>query len=104
MDLFLFWLRYPLDDQMRTQGKGKPIEILEKLNSIYVEVPEVKYGSRLVDQQNICKLILINYLRTWTVILIDAQWNVEVIEKTMKEPIITNQIEWITTQHSFALN
>ncbi|CAG2160726.1 unnamed protein product [Oppiella nova] len=32
--------KYPLDDQMRSQGRGKAIESLEKMNAIHVVIPE----------------------------------------------------------------
>lgn len=38
--------RYSLDDQMLAQGRGKPVVFLEKLSSIFVHIPEVRYGSR----------------------------------------------------------
>jgi hypothetical protein len=35
---------------------------------------------------------------------VDAQLNVDYIEKTMKEPINTNDdIEWITTKNNFKI-
>jgi len=79
--------QYPLDDQMKTQGKGKGIETIERLNAIHVAIPEALYGSR-----------------TWTVILVDHSFNVDYIEKTMKEPINPKEdIKWTTTQKSFKI-
>ncbi|CAG2104573.1 unnamed protein product [Medioppia subpectinata] len=77
---------YPLDDQMRSQGRDKS-KSLEKLNAIHVVIPENNYGSR-----------------TWTIILVDNNLNVDYIEKTMKEPIdASKDIEWITNSHTFKI-
>lgn len=37
---------HPLDEQMKSQGKGKPINIIEKFNALNVEISELEYGSR----------------------------------------------------------
>lgn len=73
---------------MESQGKGKPIDVLERMNSINVSVPERQYGSR-----------------TWTLILVDSSFNVDYIEKTMKEPFDPNEeIQWITTEKKFTID
>jgi hypothetical protein len=54
------------------------------------------------DKQVLLYKLLLN--RTWSIILVDAQLNVDYIEKTMKEPINTNDdIEWITTKNNFKI-
>ncbi len=54
------------------------------------------------DKQILLYKLLLN--RTWSIILVDAQLNVDYIEKTMKEPINTNDdIEWITTKNNFKI-
>lgn len=37
---------FPLDRQMMKQGDGSKLESLKKLNSVFVQIPERKYGSR----------------------------------------------------------
>ncbi|RWS16938.1 hypothetical protein B4U79_05765, partial [Dinothrombium tinctorium] len=59
-----------LDEQMLKQGSDKTLFYMQRLNSLYVEIPEKKYGTR-----------------TWTIILIDGNKNGDFIERTMKEPI-----------------
>ncbi|KAI1293688.1 Transport and Golgi organization protein 2 [Halotydeus destructor] len=82
--------KFPPDAQMRKQGNDWKPGTLEKLSSLFVEIPEIKYGSR-----------------TWTVILIDGNGNVDYIENTMKEPIKCNQQsveqDWLLTSHNFKL-
>jgi hypothetical protein len=98
---------------MRQQGEGKPEKILEKFNSICVEIPEANYGSRYVTRLFILihTYILLHHIcftcyslfRTWTIVLVDMDGNVEYIERTMKEPILLESKNWITTSHSFKI-
>ena len=81
----------PLDNQMLKQGQSFKIGNLERLSSVFVEIPETKYGSR-----------------TWTIILVDGNGDVDYIENTMKEPIqcgpqgVTS--DWSLSNHSFSLS
>lgn len=76
----------PVDQQMLHQGNDRQLDSLRKLSALCVSMPESAYGSR-----------------TWTVILVDSESNVEYIEKTIKEPsscINTSIIDYdCTTSH-----
>jgi uncharacterized protein with NRDE domain len=82
---------FPLDSQMLKQGDGRKLENLKKLNSVFVSIPDTKYGTR-----------------TWTIILIDGEGKVDYLERTMQEPIecTAKGVEdpnWQLTKHSFEL-
>jgi len=62
----------PVDSQMIRQGGSGRLDVfISRLSSLCVDMPDVMYGSR-----------------TWTVILVDGQDNVDYIEKNYEEPII----------------
>lgn len=79
---------YPLDDQIFLQGRGMAHSHLEKLNSLFVSIPALNYGTR-----------------SHTLILIDAQGGVEYVESSMKEPISLKQanISWLDVKETFSL-
>lgn len=82
----------PLDGQMLKQGDGRKIENLKKLNSLFVSIPDTKYGTR-----------------TWSLIIVDGLGNVDYIENTMKEPIVctlkgVERPNWQLTKHRFAFD
>nr|XP_042907745.1 transport and Golgi organization 2 homolog isoform X2 [Parasteatoda tepidariorum] len=78
--------RYPVDDMMRKQGKGKTRDFLEKLNSIFVSIPGANYGSR-------CH----------TVITIDAEGNVDYFERNRPEILSEVDDQWVSNNQSFKL-
>ncbi|RWS26559.1 hypothetical protein B4U80_09099, partial [Leptotrombidium deliense] len=79
-----------LDDTIKVQGGERSPFGLKRLNSIFVEIPEVKYGTR-----------------TWTIIIVDGNKNVDYIEKTMQEPILCDDHSvhpnWVLNEHHFKL-
>ncbi|KAI1293689.1 Transport and Golgi organization protein 2 -like protein [Halotydeus destructor] len=82
--------RFPLTAQMLKQGPDFNTDSFEKVGSLCVDIPEIKFGSR-----------------TWTIILVDGSGNVDFIEKTMQEPIKCNrhgvQPDWMLNSHHFKL-
>lgn len=43
------------------------------------------------------------FSRTQTIILIDSEGNCEYIEKTLKDPVVEDNLEWITSNYTFQL-
>ncbi|GFU29450.1 hypothetical protein NPIL_447961, partial [Nephila pilipes] len=80
--------RYSLDENMKQQGKSKPLDYLEKLSAIFVDIPEANYGSR-------CH----------TVILIDGSGNVDYFERSRPEHVQpTEDYQWHSNHYAFKLN
>lgn len=65
-DLLSDGTHYTPDSQMIQQGDGKFTTHLHKLNSVFVRIPALAYGSR-----------------TWTIILVDGTGQVTYIERTL---------------------
>ncbi|KAJ9576904.1 hypothetical protein L9F63_006522 [Diploptera punctata] len=84
----LKWNKSHLPDPELEQRLAKrvPYEV-EKISSIYFAIPERGYGTR-----------------THSMILIDAQGQVEFLEWTMKDPINPLNPVWLHVRHSCQLN
>lgn len=77
--------QYAVDDKMRKQACVTE-STLERLNTIKFVIPKINYGTR-----------------THTIVLMNSQGNAEFIEKTMKEPIKIESVEWETRRYSFSM-
>lgn len=82
----------PADAQILSQGNGRNPKNLEKLNSLFVEIPDTGFGSR-----------------TWTVILVDGTGHVDYYENTMQEPINCSATgvenpDWFLSSYDFRLD
>ncbi|XP_045592532.1 transport and Golgi organization 2 homolog [Procambarus clarkii] len=78
--------KYFPDEQLIDQGKGHSEDFVKTLSSIWVTFPAHNYGTR-----------------TTTVILVDHSDRVVFKERTMKEPINLEAIEWEVNEFSFNL-
>ncbi|XP_068209651.1 transport and Golgi organization protein 2 homolog isoform X2 [Palaemon carinicauda] len=72
------------DQQLLEQGKGHPTSFIKGLSSIWVSCASVRYGTR-----------------TTTVILVDHKDRIFYKERTMKEPVDTENTEWQISEYSF---
>ncbi|GIY88920.1 transport and Golgi organization 2, partial [Caerostris extrusa] len=80
--------RYPVDDNMKRQGKSKSSAFLEKLSAIIVNIPESNFRSR-------CH----------TIILIDGSGNVDYVEYSRAVNLQEQgHNEWHTIHHKFKLD
>lgn len=79
---------YPLDEQMKQQGKSKSESFMNRLSAVFVHIPEASYGSR-------CH----------TVILIDGSGKVDYFERSRNEKAPPDSEEkWSSKHYSFKLN
>ncbi|XP_064122836.1 transport and Golgi organization 2 homolog [Macrobrachium nipponense] len=74
---------YP-DEQLMEQGKGLPTSFIRGLSSICVSCASANYGTR-----------------TTTIILVDHKDRIFFKERTMKEPVDIQNIEWQISEYSF---
>ncbi|KAK7080908.1 Transport and Golgi organization protein 2 [Halocaridina rubra] len=72
------------DQQLVAQGRGHPEALVKDLSSIWVSCPYVNYGTR-----------------TTTIILVDYSDRVVFRERTMKEPVTIENVEWDVSEFTF---